>query len=977
MKPAILVLVVVALLGIASGHQAENLGKCGTPEALRAFWAGEELVRPDSGPEYVNSRHFIVHYATNGDDSTTRVYAESVSVYAEYSWRMQIDTLGWIAPPPDGNAGGDSLYDIYVRDLPDYLGLCSWEASYPDPYPHGLTSYIQVRRNMTPWNTVRGVVAHEFNHASQFRYRGMELGNEWWVENTATWMSDVCFDDVNQYVGYLDDNSSPLLHPERAITTSDGNYEYGGAIWPMFLHEYYSLGCPRRIWERLGGNITENSLAGINSVLTSTYLSSLTEALEKYAVWRYFTGAYRFDNLYHFSESHLWPESEVLRTHDVYPASGNQGSRAPSGPGGANFIQFTSGTEDLLDVTFDGQDDASWAAYTVGYRYPQQSVEREVVLDANQHGTGEIAWQGNDHIALIAVVTITLSPPNLTHTYQAVQTQSQSVDTAWVRRYDGPGNDRYDRAWAITAGSSGNVYVTGRSDGLVTGWDCATVAYDASGNEVWVRRYDGPGGSSDEGRGVAVDGQEFVYVTGPSYGSGTGMDYVTIKFDADGGEVWVRRYNGPGNAGDWAEAIAVDGQGNVFVTGRSGGASTGDDYATVKYNSAGVEQWVRRYDGLGTDGDGASALAVDGAGDIYVTGQSQGASSDYDYATIKYSTAGQELWVRRYNGPGNGWDQATALAVDGVDNVYVTGVSFGLNTGYNFATLKYSSLGDQRWVTRYSSSADDSIAGGEAVVVDGYGNVYVTGPSLSSGTWSDYATIKYIQGVVPVQPRIWTGPGYFSVRVQGSQTKDIILRIFNNGDADLEWSLAENPAVGWLSANPTSGTVPPRPNNRMDVTLTFNTTGLSPGVYHTNLVVTSNDPDQPEKIVSVELCVWESHAVVVPPVAMDSGGSGKADLQSGTILPRVFILGNSLPNPFAARTLIRYALPKDCPVSLRVYNPSGILVRTLKSGVEQAGFHRVAWNGCDEDGEQVGRGVYYCRLEAGRFTATRKMVKAE
>ncbi len=67
----------------------------------------------------------------------------------------------------------------------------------------------------------------------------------------------------------------------------------------------------------------------------------------------------------------------------------------------------------------------------------------------------------------------------------------------------------------------------------------------------------------------------------------------------------------------------------------------------------------------------------------------------------------------------------------------------------------------------------------------------------------------------------------------------------------------------------------------------------------------------------------------------------------------------------------------DCQVSLRVYSPAGVLVRTLKSGVEQAGFYRVAWDGSDENGKRIGEGIYYCRLEAGGFTATRKMVKAE
>jgi hypothetical protein len=73
---------------------------------------------------------------------------------------------------------------------------------------------------------------------------------------------------------------------------------------------------------------------------------------------------------------------------------------------------------------------------------------------------------------------------------------------------------------------------------------------------------------------------------------------------------------------------------------------------------------------------------------VYVTGSSIG--TNYDYATIKYNSSGVQQWVIRYNGPGNSYDYASSLAVDGSGNVYVTGVSFGSGTYYDYATIKYS-----------------------------------------------------------------------------------------------------------------------------------------------------------------------------------------------------------------------------------------------------------------------------------------------
>src|ERR1039457_4761167 len=194
--------------------------------------------------------------------------------------------------------------------------------------------------------------------------------------------------------------------------------------------------------------------------------------------------------------------------------------------------------------------------------------------------------------------------------------------------------------------------------------------------QAWVQRYDGPG---NEACAVAVDGSNNVIVTGWSYGgNGSSDDYATIKYSSAGVPLWTNRYNGPGNGGDLAYAVALDGSNNVIVTGYSDGGGYNYDYATIKYSSAGVPLWTHRYSGPGNSDDYGQAVAVDGNGDVIVTGYSTGTGSDLDYATIKYSSAGVPLWTNRYNGPGNDADYAFAVAVDGSNNVIVTG---GSDTG--------------------------------------------------------------------------------------------------------------------------------------------------------------------------------------------------------------------------------------------------------------------------------------------------------
>ncbi len=320
----------------------------------------------------------------------------------------------------------------------------------------------------------------------------------------------------------------------------------------------------------------------------------------------------------------------------------------------------------------------------------------------------------------------------------------------WVKRYNGTGNSD-DSASVLAVDGSGNVYVTGSSFGDATGTDYATVKYAADGNLLWAARYNGPGNSDEEAYDLAIDSAGNVYVTGISVSEVTSSDYVTVKYDTNGNRLWVATYNGTENSDDTVSAIATDSSGNVYVTGTSFGGSTNYDYATVKYGTDGNQLWAARYNGPGNDDDGAQDVAVDNAGNVYVTGYSYDTNTDYDYVTAKYGPGGNQLWAARYNGPANGSDFAYALAIDNWDNVYVTGISFDGNTANDYATVKYSPDGRQLWVARYNGTGNgDDYA--SSIFVDNNGNVYTTGQSITSGTNFDYATIKYSQQGYCISP---------------------------------------------------------------------------------------------------------------------------------------------------------------------------------------------------------------------------------
>ena len=400
-------------------------------------------------------------------------------------------------------------------------------------------------------------------------------------------------------------------------------------------------------------------------------------------------------------------------------------------------VYVTGGSNnDYATVKYNSAGQQEWVANYIG---PGNSIDYAIAIATD--------LAGNVYVTGVSPGAGTLED------YATVKYNSAGQEQ-WAARYNGPGNGD-DRPTGIAVDNSGNVYVTGFTPGAY-----ATIKYNSTGQEQWVARYTEPGINDVA---IAIDATGNVYITGSTKHSvGTSYnDYVTIKYNSAGQQRWIARYNGGGPSN--ARAIAVDGFGNIYVTGESWGARY--DYATLKYNSAGQQQWVARYNGPANKGDYPSGIAIDGSGNVYVTGRSL-ATTFEDFATVKYNSVGQEQWAARYNGPANNGDSANAIAIDVSGNVYVTGSSMGPNTGFDYATIKYNSSGQEEWGARYNgpASAGDFANG---IAVDSSGNVYVTGFSTGSGTDADYATIKYTQENT-IQVTVNTDPAGLAFNVDGT-----------------------------------------------------------------------------------------------------------------------------------------------------------------------------------------------------------------
>jgi hypothetical protein len=276
----------------------------------------------------------------------------------------------------------------------------------------------------------------------------------------------------------------------------------------------------------------------------------------------------------------------------------------------------------------------------------------------------------------------------------------------WAACYNGPVNG-WDTGLAITVDDSGYVYVTGASEGTNT--TSATIKYSPTGSELWVRRF------AFTGADLTLDDSNNLYVTG----------HLTVKMNPEGDTLWTREW--PPFSG--ANRIEIDTEGNIYIGG-SILLDSSFEYGLEKLAPDGSINWTKTYSGPANNTDRLNDIVLDSKGNVIVTGQSHGTGTHWDYATVKYSPAGDILWVSRYNGPAPTFpgDYAYAVTVDANDNVYVTGWSDGVNERAECFTIAYSPDGDSLWSHRYPSGGTIGYSGYD-IAYDPRGFIYVAARS--------------------------------------------------------------------------------------------------------------------------------------------------------------------------------------------------------------------------------------------------------
>ena len=308
----------------AQYRQVHTRPLCGTPQLLQALQAA-----PHFGPDYrrrlgklVQRRpsrqqqyrspagHFLLHYDTSGSEAVPAEdadgngipdYIDLAATILDSTWLLEIDGLGYDPPPSDNGLNGDE-YDVYFSDLGRGA---AYGYTYPEQGGNTTYSYLELDNDFTNpvyqqtrgHDALRVTIAHEFHHAVQFGYY---QGNDgvWWQESTSTWMEEVAYPEIDDYLQYL---PSFLNVPHRSLNSGNrlGSdfHIYGTSIFSHFLDQRYDRKTNRLIWEELARRASAH-LEHFDRTLRAIEPGGLNAVVGQFAVWNYFTGHRHRDDYY-------------------------------------------------------------------------------------------------------------------------------------------------------------------------------------------------------------------------------------------------------------------------------------------------------------------------------------------------------------------------------------------------------------------------------------------------------------------------------------------------------------------------------------------------------------------------------------------------------------------------------------------------------------------------------------------------------
>ena len=316
------------------------------------------------------TNHFAIHYDLTGthavnnedmDEDGLSDYINQVADVFEYVWSVEIDSLGYNAPPEDGLQGGSGLYDIYVANLPSqYYGLAYTTSGATEN--NACASYIEIRNNYdaswfqdkTELQNIQVTAAHEFFHAIQFGYNCYE--EIWMMEATAVWMEDVVYDHINDLYRYM---NSWFNYPEKSLNDeSNGCYRcYGSFIFFQYISEHIGgHETIKDIWDyskSYGNQETPKDIEAIHNALED-HSSTFQYALSSMAIANRLLSNNESSAPYTYKEALDYPISYPPMSGTYYFA-GETVIEHPSSVSDYGSRYFSIYTNDPMDLMIMGE----------------------------------------------------------------------------------------------------------------------------------------------------------------------------------------------------------------------------------------------------------------------------------------------------------------------------------------------------------------------------------------------------------------------------------------------------------------------------------------------------------------------------------------------------------------------------------------------------------------------------------------------
>jgi uncharacterized delta-60 repeat protein len=463
----------------------------------------------------------------------------------------------------------------------------------------------------------------------------------------------------------------------------------------------------------------------------------------------------------------------------------------------------------------------------------------------------------------------------------------------------------------------------------------------------------------NEANGVAIQSDQKIVVAGYA-SNGTNKDFALARYTSDGtldesfgtgGKVLTPI----GTVEDIAKSVAIQPDGKILAAGYTNEGSV-NKFAVLRYNTDGSLDPTFGTGGIvrtsigSKNNDVANSIAIQADGKILLAGSSEN-SSNIDFALVRYSTNGTLDGSFGTGGIvttpiGSGDDMANSIAIQADGKIIVAG-SASNGTKTEFALARYSSVGALDNITFGS--------GGKASTNIGYKDDYIFGLALQSdgkivaagitnnGDNDDIAIVRY------------TGSSaIFPVELTDFNAKA------NNNSVELSWATAtEVNNYGFDVERKIGGDEAGKPKGAWEKIGFVRGHGSSNSLNKYSYA--DNTPVAGKISYRLKQVDRDGAYKYCDAVAIDIAA------------PAQFKLMQNNPNPFNPSTAIRFQIPVNTRVVIKIYNLLGSEVVTLADEEKPAGSHIVSWNGRDHKGQMVSSGVYLYRLTAGNFTETHKM----